>query len=428
MTEYAAAKAFSPWRHLRESPDFRRFFSARTASFAGSSVTFVVLPVLVYGLTRSPLLTGLLSVTEALPYLLLGLLAGALADRWDRRRVMVTSDVICAALTASVPVAHLFGILTVGQLFAVALGVPAVNVLFDGAAFGALPAIVGRHRIAASNAAVWSASSLVEIAGPALAGAALAVVDGASLMALDALSFAASAMLLRGIRHALSTRDTAPTTLSVRIIRADIGEGVRWLWRHSGVRTMTLVGAAQSFSGGAFVALVVVWADRALDVRAGNWRLGIIYASWGAGGLVAVLALPYVLRRLSAAAVALVALPFSAVLGVLSALAPTWQLGAAGWLAWGVAYTMVVTNGVSYRQEVTPDALMSRVNTSGRMIAWGLGYPIGALVGGVLAAVLDIRLTLVLCTIPLVAAAVAAWCSPLRTDAWSGRDATVDGS
>ena len=77
---------------LRESPDFRRFWLARVVSVAGSAVTVIALPVLVYDLTRSPLLTALVAAFEAVPYLLFGLLAGALADRWDRKRILVTAD------------------------------------------------------------------------------------------------------------------------------------------------------------------------------------------------------------------------------------------------------------------------------------------------------------------------------------------------
>jgi MFS family permease len=86
----------APGERLRDDPEFRRFWLARVVSLAGSSFTYVALPVLIYQRTGSPLLTGVVAAFEAIPYLLLGLLAGALADRWDRRRVMVAADVTSA--------------------------------------------------------------------------------------------------------------------------------------------------------------------------------------------------------------------------------------------------------------------------------------------------------------------------------------------
>ncbi|HYT30378.1 MAG TPA: MFS transporter, partial [Actinomycetota bacterium] len=140
---------------LRDDPDFRRFWSARMVSLAGSSMTYVALPVLVYAMTRSPLLTGVVAGFEAVPYLLLGLVAGALADRWDRRRVMVTADLASAAALGSLPLAAAFGVLTVPHVLIAALLSPTIFVFFDAANFGAVPTLVGRDRIALANAAIW---------------------------------------------------------------------------------------------------------------------------------------------------------------------------------------------------------------------------------------------------------------------------------
>src|SRR5829696_4200524 len=98
---------------LRDDPDFRRYWLARVLSITGSMVTAVALPVLVYRLSGSTFLTALTTALEAAPYLLTGLFAGALSDRWNRRRVMVSADLVNAVLIGSIPVAHLLGVLTV---------------------------------------------------------------------------------------------------------------------------------------------------------------------------------------------------------------------------------------------------------------------------------------------------------------------------
>src|SRR3954454_16203199 len=170
---------------LRDDSQFRLFLGSRLISLAGTSVTLVAFPVVVYGISHSPLLTALVAAFEALPYLLLGLPAGALADRFDRRRVMVVSDLANAAVLASIPLAWWLDVLTVPHLMVAAFLVPALFVFFDAADFGAVPALVGRDRIAAANSALWSTSTVVETSVPLVAGAALAVVSGADLIAID---------------------------------------------------------------------------------------------------------------------------------------------------------------------------------------------------------------------------------------------------
>lgn len=214
-----------------------------------------------------------------------GWFAGALSDRWNRRRVMVSADLVNAVVIGSIPLAHWLGVLTVAQVLVVGFVVQMVYTFFDGANFGALPVLVGRSRVAQANAAVWTA--------------------------------------------------------------ADIAEGVRFLVRHPGVRTMTIVGSLQSFAGGGFVALMVVWCDRVLDVGTSGLRFGLVFGAWGIGGLVAAVGLPRLLRRLPPAAITLYALPVSAVLGIVTALMPNWPLAAIALLAWGSAYVLVIVNAIS---------------------------------------------------------------------------------
>src|SRR4051794_26220495 len=127
---------------LRDDPDFRRYWIARVLSVTGSLVTAVALPVLVYRLTGSPVLTALVSALEAAPYLVFGLFAGALSDRWNRRSVMVSADLINALVIGSVPLAHWFGVLSVAHVLVAAFVVQSVFTFFDGANFGALPVLV----------------------------------------------------------------------------------------------------------------------------------------------------------------------------------------------------------------------------------------------------------------------------------------------
>ncbi|HZX08055.1 MFS transporter [Kribbella sp.] len=399
---------------LRDDADFRRYWVARALSVTGSMVTAIALPVLVYRLSGSTVLTAVVSALESAPYLLAGLFAGALADRWNRRRVMVTADCVNAVLVGSVPVAHLLGVLTVVQVLVVAFTVQAVYTFFDGANFGALPVLVGRERVAQANSAVWTAASLIELFVPPLTGLLLAVLDPASLLTLDAISFAASAFAVRGIVRAMSEPRDGRAPLSLRVVLDDVGEGLRYLTRHAGVRTMTIVGGIQSFAGGGFMALIVVWCDRVLHIGTSGLRFGLVWGVWGIGGLIAALSLPRLLKRMPPAAITLYALPASALLGVLAPLSPHWIVAALALLVWGSAYVLVLVNAVSYRQQVTPENLLGRVNTAGRMLSWGVGWTLGSVLGGLLGTAFGPRTGMVLMGLSGCAGVVVAWTSPLR--------------
>lgn len=402
---------------LRDDVDYRRYFTARVVSLAGAVATVVAMPVLVYRLSGSAWLTASVTAMEALPYLLFGLLAGALTDRWNRQRVMVTADLLNACVIGSVPVAGWLGVLTVPHVLLAAFAAQAVFTFFDGANFGALPVLVGRRRVAAAASAVWSVGSVVEVVTPPIAATALAVVSPASLLAADALSFVASALLIRAISRPMHDVARARSAATARSVLADVGEGLRFLLRHGGVRTMTVIGTLQSAAGGGFVALMVVWADRTLGIGTSGLRFGVLFGVWGIGGAIAAGVFPRVVNRVGAERLCLLALPVSAVLGVVTALAPTWQLGALGLIAWGIAYSLVVVDSITYRQTVTPEPLLGRVNTAGRMLSWGLGWTGGAVLAGGLAAHLGTRTALVVMASFTVPAVAVAWWSPLRTPA-----------
>lgn len=370
-----------------------------------------------YRISCSAPVVAFVAACEAAPYLIFGLLAGALTDRVSRKRTMVIADVLGATIVATLPLAHLLGRVTVGHILAVAFLAPTVGVFFDSASFGALPTLVGKGRIAEANSLAVGVQSVIEIAVPSLVGVALAFLHPSTLMVMDALSYLASAFLIWSIPRPLSNRDRVVAPFSVRQIGREISEGVGFLWRHQGVRAMTLVAIIQCLVGGSFVALMVVWIDRQLGVGTQGWRFGLIYASWALGGVLASLILPSILRRRSPAWVACWMLPVSLVLGLIVPLLQTWWVAAIMLTAWASSYIMIFINSVSYRQEVTPEELLGRVNTTGRMLAWGLGWTGGALLAGAVVSFLHLQHTMLLFASLTIAATAVAWASPLRASA-----------
>lgn len=399
---------------LRDDRDFRLYWASRSVSLGGSIITLVAMPVLVYRLTGSTALTALTATLDALPYLLVGLVAGALSDRWDRKRVMVSADLANVVVLGSVPLAHWLGVLSVVHVLVAGFVAQTLFTFFDGANFGALPVLVGRDQVGAANAAVWGVGGVLDLTVPALAGVSLAVLHPANLLAVDALTFLVSALLVRSIGRALSSDRSHLPPLRPAVLLADVREGVRFLWRHDGVRANTIIGTLQSVAGAGCIALFVPWSDQVLQIGTSGWRFGLLYAVWGVGGVVASAASPRLLRVATPARLTLLAIPVSGLAGLAVALTTSWVVATLLMVVWGVAYQLVIITSITFRQQVTPEHLLGRVNTAGRMLSWGLGWTLGSVAAGALAERVGVRPALIAMVSVGIAAAAYAWASPLR--------------
>nr|WSZ99070.1 MFS transporter [Streptomyces sp. NBC_00857] len=393
---------------LRKIRDFRLFWLSRVLSEAGSAVTYVALPVLAYTHTKSPVLVSLVATGEALPFLLFGLFAGAIADRVPRRRFMVTADTLNALCLASLPVAAAFDALTAAHILAAAFLSSTLFLFFEAASYGLIPQLVTRDRLPAANSALWGAETLTRVIGTAAAGALIAVFRPSGVLALDAITFLASAILIRLTTKRASTRDPSRDQSG---LMTSIREGLRFLTHHPVLRTMTIVGCLQSFAGGAFMGQLVIFADKALRISEGDSRIGLLYTAWSIGGLAGTIALPRVLKRIDAAQLLRYLLPLSTILGLATVLADDWRIGLMAITGWGMVYLMVLVNTMTYSQQVTPLDLQGRVNTTRRMLSSGIGAPLGALMAGLITTHYGVRNGLV----TAVAAAAAATIVALST-------------
>ncbi|WP_160051397.1 MFS transporter [Nocardiopsis sp. FR26] len=406
-------------------PGFRPYLLSRAVSTAGTLVATVAVPVLVYQMTASAAWTSAAAATGALPYLLFGLAAGALADRVDRRRLMVACDLLTALALVSVPAAWAMGALTPAHVLAASFAVQTLYVFFDAANFGALPTLVGRARLTESYARVYGTTTAVELVVPALAGLAVAVWAPAPLIALNALTALASAALLRAITVPLShPRPQTGARDGMGALVGQVREGLGFLWREPTVRTLTLVGASHSAASGAWLAMLVPWADRTLGVApSGDARLAVLFSCWGVGALAASALTPKLAGALGAPRLALGGLPVSLLCGLAVVLSTHWLAAAVCASLWGAAYSVVVINAITYRQRISPDHLQSRVSTTARMLSWGVGQPVGAaLAGAVAATAWGPRGGLAAGLAVLAVGVAAAWASPLRGHALRGAD------
>ena len=178
----------------------------------GSAVTGVVLPLVVYQITGSAAQTGALFAFRVVPYLLFGLVAGPIADGGNRRRLIIGGNLVEGALVATIPIADLFGDLTIAQIYVVALLAATAFVFSDAAVFGAVPVLVGPERLPAANGALSSLSSCSEIAGPVIAGLLAASIGAINAIWIDAACFFMAAGVLRSIRSTFRVRTSCLTT------------------------------------------------------------------------------------------------------------------------------------------------------------------------------------------------------------------------
>lgn len=366
-------------------PDFRWFWAARMVAVVGSSLTAVALPVIAYGLTRSASLTAAVTALQVAPYLVFGLMAGAMADRLPRRSVMLGAQAVSSVALLSVPAAQQAGSLHVAHVLAVAGLVSSAFVFFDAAAFGALPAIVGRTDIARANSALWTASTLVGVGAPALGGVLVAAVGADNVLAIDAACYVAAGACMLAVARPMGPLRTAddrhrPT------VRSDIAEGIEFLWRHDVIRPLTVLGVANSVTAGGVTGLLLVLAVEQLGVSSDGPAFGGLLAVIALGGFLAAAALPALSRHVPIGWITLGGLTMGIPAVLLLAASSSVAASGACLLIWSTGSTAVILNGISLRQQLTPDRLQARVNTTGRMVAWG-GTPVGALACGGLAQV-----------------------------------------
>lgn len=345
---------------------YPRYLSARIAAWIGNVMSLVALPVLIYQLTGSAALTGLLAATGALPYLLLGLPAGALADRWDSRRTMAGWSTVAGIAMLSVSIAHALGMLTAAHVIVTAFVVGTAFVFADAAGFGALPRLVGRENVGRATASQSAIYTVISIAGPGVAGVLITLIGPAWVVGLDGVGYLVEAVLLARLPlpHVRSEASGRPRLL------ADVAEGLRFVWEHHIIRVLTLVGLGHAVTGGAVSALLVVVGVEALGFTDDDSRLGVLYMAASVGSFGGSMLVTRLQRRFRVGTITLAGLTVTAALVVALALPSDWIAGVVLLALLNAAMIAVILNAIVVRQTLTPMRLQSRVNTTARMISW----------------------------------------------------------
>ncbi|MEW9549768.1 MFS transporter [Nonomuraea sp. NPDC050783] len=382
--------ARAPRTGLPGNRDFRLLWIGQSASSLGSAVTGVALPlVAVTLLDASALQVSLLTAAAWLPWLLIGLPAGAWVDRLPRRRVMLAADWASAAAFLSVPLAALAGVLTVVHLVAAALTAGAAKVFFATAYRAYLPSLVDGPDLLAANARLQGSEQVANLAGPGLAGLIAQLFSALGGLLVDAASFVLSALCLTRVEHRES-----PAGRPRRRLPAEIREGARLVAGDRLLRGNTLYGCAANLALTGYQSLLVVFLVDEAGFDPGV--TGLLVAASSLGGIAGAAAARPLAARLGSARAVLVAKAGLAPLGLLIPLAGH-GVGAVLFVAGSVAIVGGVVAGnvvfSGFLQTYVPGELMGRVTTSIQVVNYG-AIPLGALVAGALAELFGVRAAL----------------------------------
>lgn len=378
------------WRH----PDFLRLWAAQAASAFGSRITRTALPILaILTVGATPTEVAVLSALGVAPGVLVGLWAGGRVDRTARRPLLVGADLVRALLILTIPAAAWLGALSMAQLYAVAAAVGAATTLFQIADNSFLPALVGSDLLVEGNARLEATDSIAEAAGPGIAGVLVQWLTAPVALAVDALTYLWSALLLSRIR----AREAPPAPASpAASVLDDVRAGFRACLAHPLVGRLLLAEAVTYLFGGFFLALYMVLALETL--RLSPAAAGLVISVGGVGAFAGALLAAPLGRALGtgrALAVSLAVGQAANLLIPLAAHAGRWAvpLLATQQLVGDAFLGAYIVHTVSLRQRELPESVLGRANATFHVVTGAL-LPAGALLAGPLASTLGITATL----------------------------------
>ncbi|MGW4567473.1 MFS transporter [Streptomyces sp. NPDC004561] len=398
----------SLWRQR----DFMLLWSGQTVSEMGSAVTEVALPLLaVVALKASTFQVGLLTAATTLAFAVIALPAGAMVDGAAKRSMMIVCNVLRLVIIGSVPVAAAFGVLTMAQLYVVAVAAGVCSVFFDVSYQSYVPSLIRADHLMGANGKLGTTQAFAQLGGPNLGGGLVGLFGAAGAMTADAVSYAVSVLSILGIR---TREEPPPARPADETLRRRIAEGLKFVFGHGILRrVVACTGTANLFSGMSS-ALAMVFLIRVLHVRPA--LTGLVMAGAAIGGIAGGAFAGRIAKKVGSARVIWVSMLVFSAPQVIAAAA--WR----GWgvllfpLGWGIAYFSGMVYNIaqlSYRQSVTPPELMGRMNAAVRWVVWGT-LPLGGVLGGALGTLIGVRPALWLAFIGSWAAGWFVFFSPLR--------------
>lgn len=406
-------KALRPLSSL--GPRYMALWVGQTVSQFGTFVAFLTLPLLVLHLQEaigegSTLDFSITFALETVPTLFVGLIGGVLLDRVQLRPVMLVTDLLRASaffyLAASVGT---YGLLTV---FVMAFLVGSMTTLFDAALYSLIPALVPKNRLAQANGFMAASEQANTALGPLAAGVFAAISGGPELgLFVNGLTFVVSAISLlwvgRVVHHGIKVEDRSP-------VLTEAANGLRYIWSEPRLRISTTAASIANFVMGFVEATFVVLAFWVLGAE-NETEVGVLLAAMGVGGVVGALTASRFIGRLGLGRTMVLGLAWTGI-GLFVVMFTDYGLVALGLqVLWVIGVALINVPLATIRQHYAAPAMMGRVISGSRAIAWAT-LPIGALIGGWLGSS-QTSYPLVARSFPLLLVGAAIWLS--TTVIWS---------
>jgi len=380
--------------------DFRLLWTGETTSMLGSMVATTALPlVAVVTLRASTFQVALLTAVAWLPWLFVGLPAGAWVDRLPKRPVMLVCNTASMAVFGSVPLAAAFGVLSMPFLLAAALLGGFAKVFFSLAYRAYLPSLVPDGDLLEANAKIQGSESATQVAGPGLAGLLAQAFGPVSGVLADAVSFGVSVLCVRAIRAREAVVPPPRTPL-----RSQIAEGLRFVAGDRYLRSMMAFAAVSNLALSGYGAIQIVFLSRTLGAAPG--LVGLVLALAATGGVLGAALAGRLGARFGAARAFLLCELFAAPMMLLGPLSgPGWGLTLFVLAVFGVCAGVVASNVLTatFRQQYCPPELFARITSSASLVAYGT-IPLAGVLGGALGEAIGVRETLWVMSGVLIAA------------------------
>jgi MFS family permease len=362
-----------------------RLWVSSAASNLADGVFFIALPLIAVRLTDSPVLVAGVAVAGRLPWLLFVLVAGALADRLDRRRTMINVQLARVLIVGAMAVLALFDLLSLPALYAVALVLGIGETLFDTSAQSLMPSIVAKEQLSKANGRLYAVElSMNQFVGPP-AGGFLVAISIPLALGGAAVGYAVAALGLVLIAGSFKPERKGPKTS----IATDIAEGLRYLIRHRLLRTLAVMVGVMNLASSAVFAIFVLYAVAPGPMRLSEPEFGVLLTSFALGSLAGSFVVERIERRMGPANILLLAVIAGAVTTALPAFTTNPFIVGASFALAGITVVMWNVITVSLRQRIVPSGMLGRLNASYRLFAWGT-QPLGALMGGVIGEVVGL--------------------------------------
>ncbi|TNJ63955.1 MFS transporter [Paenibacillus hemerocallicola] len=401
---------------LSQSQSFVRFWAASTTSYFGTYITSLSLQVLIVAnLQGGAADVGWMNASRWLPYVVLGLVAGVMIDRAQRKYVLVLTDLGRGILMALIGLTDLFGTLQMGWLMVMMMGFGILSIFHDAAYQSFVPQLVPKDMLTRANARLEQSAAVAESSGPALAGGLVAWVGAPFTVLVNAAAYGMSGAWMASIQHASKVEAPAGS------VRTQVKEGLRWVYRHPYLRSLALNTHAWFFFHSMTGAVLVTFA--LVELGFNESKVGFALAAAGIGAVAGSFLSTMVGQRLGVG----LAMTFSRILYVpalfLIAVAPSVDsfhspvfpmfVVMSGQFLYGFAMGVEGPLEMGYRQTVTPLSLQGRMNATMRSINRSM-IVIGAPLGGLIADTFGFRTSLTLAVAGLAFCAIWFWLSPMR--------------